>query len=99
MQLVEPHNHRVNAVERAIQTFKDAFIAMLATTDINFPLKLWDQLKLQIQDTLNVLHALRIDPTKLAYEMDHTTGTGIPWPHSDAKPLYTKMATHAVHGH
>ena len=25
LQVVEPHNHRVNAAERAIQTFKDAF--------------------------------------------------------------------------
>ncbi len=40
LQLVEPHNHRVNAEERAIETFKDAFIAALATTDSNFPLQL-----------------------------------------------------------
>ncbi len=33
LQIVEPHNHRVNAAERVIQTFKDAFIAALATTD------------------------------------------------------------------
>ncbi len=38
LQVVEPHNHRVNAVEHAIQTFKDAFIATLATTDREFPL-------------------------------------------------------------
>jgi hypothetical protein len=44
LQLVEPHNHRVNVAERAIQTFKDAFIAALATTDSNFPLQLWDWL-------------------------------------------------------
>jgi hypothetical protein len=44
LQLVEPHNHRVNAAERAIQTFKDAFIAALATTDREFPLQLWDRL-------------------------------------------------------
>jgi CTP synthase (UTP-ammonia lyase) len=30
LQLVEPHNHRLNAAKRAIQTFKDAFIAALA---------------------------------------------------------------------
>jgi len=29
LQVVEPHNHRVNAAERAIQTFKAAFIAAL----------------------------------------------------------------------
>ncbi len=40
LQLVEPHNHRVNAAERAIQTFKDALIVALATTESNFPLQL-----------------------------------------------------------
>ncbi len=44
LKLVEPHNHRVNAAERAIQTFKDAFITVLATTDSNFLLQLWDRL-------------------------------------------------------
>ncbi len=43
-QLVKPHNHCVNAAKRAIQTFKDAFIATLATTDTNFPIQLWDRL-------------------------------------------------------
>ncbi len=42
LQLMEPHNHRVNAAEQAIQMFKDAFIAALATMDSNFPLQLWD---------------------------------------------------------
>ena len=55
LQIVEPHNHRVNAAERAIQTFKDAFIAALATTDQDFPLQLWDKLAPQVQDTLNLL--------------------------------------------
>jgi hypothetical protein len=41
LHLVKPHNHRVNATERSIQTLKDAFIAALATTDCNFPLQLW----------------------------------------------------------
>ena len=40
IQFVEPHNHRVNAAERAIQTFKNHFISGLCTTDINFPLHL-----------------------------------------------------------
>jgi hypothetical protein len=58
LQVVEPHNHRVNVAERAIQTFKDAFIAALATTDCKFPLQLWDKLAPQVQDTLNLLRAL-----------------------------------------
>jgi hypothetical protein len=42
LQLVEPHSHRVNVAECTIQTFKDAFIAALATTNSNFPLQLLD---------------------------------------------------------
>ena len=45
LMLVEPHNHRVNAAERAIQTFKDHFISALATTDSEFPLQLWDNIR------------------------------------------------------
>jgi hypothetical protein len=44
LQLMEPHNHCVNATKHTIQTFKDAFIAALATTDHDFPLQLWDKL-------------------------------------------------------
>ena len=69
LQLVEPHNQRVNAAERAIQTFKDAFIAALATTDSNFPLQLWDKITPQVQDTLNMMRTSRVDPAKLAYEI------------------------------
>ena len=69
MQVVEPHNHRVNAAKRAIQTFKVAFIAALATTDSNFPLQLWDRLTPQVKDTLNLLCTSRVDPTKFAYEI------------------------------
>jgi hypothetical protein len=32
-QFVEPNNHRVNAAERAIQTYKNHFISGLCTTD------------------------------------------------------------------
>ena len=41
-QLVEPGNKRLNAAERAIQTWKNALIAALATTDRDFPIQLWD---------------------------------------------------------
>ena len=44
LQLVEPHNHHVNATECAIQTFKDAFIVALAMLDSNFSLQLWDKI-------------------------------------------------------
>jgi hypothetical protein len=68
LQVVEPHNHRVNAAERAIQTFKDAFIAALATTHRDFLLQLRDKLAPQVQDTLNLLQASQINHTKLACE-------------------------------
>jgi hypothetical protein len=69
LQIVKPHNYRVNAAERAIQTFKVAFIAALATTDSDFPLQLWDWLTPQAEDTLNMLRASRVDPSKLAYKI------------------------------
>jgi hypothetical protein len=68
LQLIKPHSHRVNTAECAIQTFKDAFIAALATTDSDFPLQLWDRLTPQVLNCLNMMQASRIDPTKLAYE-------------------------------
>jgi hypothetical protein len=55
LQLVEPHNHKLNAAERAIQTFKDAFITALATTESKFPLQLWDKITPQNQDALNMM--------------------------------------------
>ena len=66
--LVEPHNHHVNAAKRAIQTFKDHFISALATTDIEFPLQLWDKLTSQVVATLNLMRASRINPRISAYE-------------------------------
>jgi hypothetical protein len=71
LMLVEPNNHRVNAAERAIQTFKDHFVSALATTDSDFPLQLWDRLTQQVVTTLNLLRPSRIDPTKSAYEALH----------------------------
>ncbi len=68
LQLVGPHNHRVNAAEHAIQTFKDAFITALTTTGSNFPLQLWDRLTPQVQDMLNMMRTSRINPAILAYE-------------------------------
>jgi hypothetical protein len=65
---MEPHNHRVNAAEHAIQTFKDAFIAALATIDSNFPMQLWDRLTPQVKDMLNMMRASRINPAISAYE-------------------------------
>ena len=99
--MVKPHNHRVNAAERAIQTFKDAFIAVLATTDSEFPLQLWDKVALQVQNTLNLLQASRINPNILAYvpSMAHTIGTATPSRHPVVKPSFMKTRQCKGHGH
>ena len=69
MQLVEPNNHRANAAERAIQTWKNHFISGLCTTDDNFPSVLWSQLVPQAQDTLNMLRTSRVNPQLSAYHV------------------------------
>jgi hypothetical protein len=55
IQLVPPHNHQVNAVERAIATFKEHFVAALANVDMLCPLQLWDEFLPQVDLTLNLL--------------------------------------------
>jgi hypothetical protein len=69
LQLVEPHNHQVNAAEPAIQTFKNRFICALGTTDSEFPVQLWDESAPQVHDSINLLQPSWIDPTKSAYEI------------------------------
>ena len=55
IKLVEPHNHRVNAAERAIQTLKNHLIAGMSTCDAIFPSLLWNKIIPQAQDSLNML--------------------------------------------
>ena len=40
-QLVPPHIHRRNTAEKAISTFKDHFIAGLASVSPKMPMHLW----------------------------------------------------------
>ena len=68
-QFVEPHQHQVNAVERAIRTFKYHFVAGLATVDMNFSMQLWNELLEQGQDSLNLLQASQTNPKLSAYAM------------------------------
>ena len=67
-QLVPPDMHRRNRAERAIRTFKDHFIAILAGVDDNFPLYLWDLLLPQAELTLNLLRQSTSNPRILAWE-------------------------------
>jgi hypothetical protein len=54
-QLVPPDMHRCNRAERAIRTFKNHFISILAGVDPTFPPYLWDLLLPQAELTLNLL--------------------------------------------
>ena len=66
-QLAPPNIHRRNAAERAIRTFKNHFIAGLASVDPDFPLHQWDQLIDQAVITLNLLRPARLNPALSAY--------------------------------
>jgi hypothetical protein len=43
IHLVPLHNHCINATEHAITTFKEHYVAALATVDTLCPLQLWDE--------------------------------------------------------
>jgi hypothetical protein len=64
IQLISPHNHCVNNAEWAIATFKEHFIAALATVDILCPLQLWDEYLPQVELILNMLRFSRRNPNK-----------------------------------
>ena len=66
-ELVPPHQHRRNAAERAIRTFKNHFLAGLATCDPEFPLRQWDRLVEQAELTLNLLRNSRVNPKLSAW--------------------------------
>jgi hypothetical protein len=66
-QLTPPGMHRRNTAERAIRTFKNHLIAGFATTDKQFPMKLWAYIVEQAQITLNLLRKSRLHPQLSAY--------------------------------
>ena len=66
-QLVPPHQHRRNAAERAIRTFKNHLLAGLATCDPTFPIREWDRILQQCELTLNLLRNSRVNPQLSAW--------------------------------
>jgi hypothetical protein len=66
-QLVPPNNHRRNIAEKAIQTFKDHFVAILSGVDNSFPMHLWDRLLPQAEHTLLLLRQANVAPKVSAY--------------------------------
>ena len=57
--------------ERAIQTFKNHFKAVIAGVDDNLPMHLWDRLLPQTVLTLNLLRQSNVAPTVSAYQYIH----------------------------
>ncbi len=100
-QLVSPHDHRRNLAEKAIQTFKDHFIAILRGTDKSFPLTLWDRLLPQAEHTLNLLRPAQMTPTISAYtflwkQHDYNANPFAP-PGCKVRPILSQQF--ARHGH
>ena len=66
-QLVPPHVHQRNCAERAIRTFKDHFLTILAGVVPTYPKDRWDLLLPQAELTLNLLRPSN-NPSRSAWE-------------------------------
>ena len=66
-QLVPAHIHCRKSAERVIQTFKEHFIAGLASNHKDFPVHLWCQLLPHASLTLNLLRQSRMNPKLSGY--------------------------------
>ena len=80
-QLVPPAQHRRNAAERAIRTFKNHFLSGLASLPPSFPISEWDRLLEQALLTLNLLRNARKIQSCLPMRtfMESTTSTVTHW--------------------
>ena len=90
-QYFPPHMHRANIAERMIRTFKNHFIATLATVDKSFPMMLWCHILPQIEITLNLMRQ-GSHPLVSAYE--DMMGARYNWERNPMFPLGTKVVTH-----
>jgi hypothetical protein len=71
IEISPPGNHRNNPAERAIQTFKSHFIAILNGVDKDFPEGAWDYLLPQVNMTLNMTRECGINAAHSAYSFVH----------------------------
>jgi hypothetical protein len=76
-QLVPPDMHRRNRAERAIRTFKDHFLGILAGVDAAFPPYLWDLLLPQAELTHNLLRQATLNPRSAWEFFQDVIGHGI----------------------
>ena len=70
-ELVPPDCHQRNIAKRAIQTFKNHFVAILSGVDNRFPLSLWCHLVRPAELTVNLLRQSNVVPKILAYAHVH----------------------------
>ena len=70
-ELVPPDCHCRNMAERAIQTFKNHFVAILSGVDDRFPLSLWCYLVQPAELTVNLLRQSNVAPKISAYAHVH----------------------------
>ena len=66
-ETVPSGNHRTNPAERAIQTYKSHFIAVINGIDDDYPKGAWDFLIPQVNLTLNLLRPCTINEAHSAY--------------------------------
>ena len=103
-ELAPPNNHRRNAAERAIRTFKNHFLSGLATCPPDFPITEWDRLIEHAQLTLNLLRNSRINPSlsAQAYLFGNHDFNKVPLLPPGTKVIVhnksTKRASWAFHG-
>ncbi len=70
-QLALPDMHCQNRAEHAICTFKDHFLAILASINSAFPPYIWDLLLSQAELTLNLLRQATLNPRISVWEFFH----------------------------
>ena len=70
-QLVPPDDHRRNLAKKAIQTWKDHFVAVLSGTADNFPIHLWCQIIPQMERQLILLSQSNSNPKISTYAHLH----------------------------
>jgi hypothetical protein len=70
-ELLPPDCHQRNIAERAFQTFKNHFVAILSRVNDRFPLSLWCHLVRPAELTVNLLRQSNVVPKILAYVHVH----------------------------
>ena len=86
-----PYLHQSNAAERAICTVKHNIKAVLASLDPDYPAREWDCLLPQMELTLNLLQASRINPRLSAYA---NMNGNFDYNRTSLVPMGTKVVAH-----